>query len=141
MLSSFFAVLVALFWGLNLSIAFPIMKVLVTDQNLQQYVNQQIREKDAESRDLFARLQKLDAQLAEIIAKNPGFRPNLSQLSEKAKLQSNLTSASRELVLYRWLEARILPWVPRDQFDTFALILLFILAATIIKGFQMVPPK
>ncbi|MFO1020371.1 MAG: hypothetical protein U0903_06705 [Planctomycetales bacterium] len=44
-----------LFWGLNLSIAFPIMKVLVTDQNLQQYVNQQIREKDAESRDLFAR--------------------------------------------------------------------------------------
>lgn len=134
-MSTLFAILVAALWGMNLSVAFPIVKVLMTHQSLQDYVAQQIELDGKESVELQRRLETIDAKLADV--EDPRDREQLKLLSNRASVQSKLTAASRNLLFYRWAQARVLPYVPRDEFDTFALILAVLLVATLIKGVCM----
>ena len=42
MLSMLFAMLVALFWGLNLSAVFPVVKVLLQGEGIHEFVDSEI---------------------------------------------------------------------------------------------------
>ena len=140
-LSVVFAVFVALLWGMNLSIAFPVVKVLLQGQSLHSYVDEQVAAAERERSELLQRLlmpelQKVIQETAdESATPTAGLaNPPDDLLTEKAKLESRLTAASRELLGLRWLQSHILPYIPHDQFDTFALILAALLFATLLKG-------
>ena len=47
-LSALFAMLVAMFWSLNLSAVFPVVKVLMEQQSLREYVDREIATSEAE---------------------------------------------------------------------------------------------
>jgi ATP-binding cassette, subfamily B, bacterial MsbA len=49
-LSFFFAALVAILWGGNLSIAFPVVKVLFDERGIAGYISDQIQANEAEIR-------------------------------------------------------------------------------------------
>ncbi|MEZ6131724.1 MAG: ABC transporter ATP-binding protein [Planctomycetaceae bacterium] len=120
-LSVFCAVMISLLWSLNLSITFPIVKVLFENDSLHTFVDQEI--------------ERIDEEIAEY-SHTLGL-VNEDQISEQARIQRKLRDASQALVYRQWLKNSVLPWIPSDKFHTILAILAFVLVATIVKGCMM----
>jgi len=147
MVSFFFAILVALLWGANLSVAFPVIKVLLQGESLKEYVQNEI---DAKEDDIQKKQDALKQLSIEIhsqntsqltfkalpleTAQNDLAEAPVNLLSEHSRQQLKLGNASKELFALKWVQSSIIPWVPDDHFDTFAVILAILLFATLIKG-------
>lgn len=112
------AIVVSAFWALNLSIAFPVVKVLFQNDNLHGYV-------DSEIATLETAIQRDSAALDSL---------PVDQVSPRARLQRKVSDQSRTLVLLIKVREKLLPYVPKDKFDTMAAILGVLLAATFLKG-------
>ncbi len=133
MLSSLFAVLVAVFWSLNLSAAFPVVKVLMEQQSLPDYIDQEIATADREIEERSATIQRLDVKIEEIEAKGGTADDTVELLKEHSRQQTKLSRASRKELVMSWLKSNVIPWVPGDKFDMLALILGLLFVATIFK--------
>ncbi|HSG69453.1 MAG TPA: ABC transporter ATP-binding protein [Planctomycetaceae bacterium] len=136
LLSAFFALMVGVFWGLNLSVAFPIVKIVGEGQSLQAYVISEVDQSQKQVDDYTEALQKLDLRLAELgdATDQQSERRRIDLLQLKSRTQSKLSSASRSLMLMTWLDQTIMRRLPDDQFDVLALILALLLIATVLKG-------
>lgn len=117
-LSVICAVIVSAFWALNLSIAFPVVKVLFQNDSLHGFV-------DSEIATLEISIQEDTAALDAI---------PLDQVKSRARLQSRVGETSHSLLLLTRVRRSVLPYIPQDKFDTMALILGVLLAATFLKG-------
>ncbi|MDF1745472.1 MAG: ABC transporter ATP-binding protein [Gimesia sp.] len=145
--SFFFAILVALLWGANLSVAFPVIKVLLQGESLNEYVQKEINKNEEIIQEKQEALKKISIQIHSQNIDQQEFKPlpletihtdlaeaPVNLLSEHSRQQKKISNASRELFALKWVQSTILPWVPNDHFDTFALILGILLFATLIKG-------
>lgn len=128
-LSFVFAGLVAMMWGATLSVAYPVVKVLLENQTLEQHVakliadcQKTIEEKQADLKD-YAQREVLAVDEAE----------SLSLLRKKARAEAKLTSAAQRLAVLRWIDVFIVPRLPGDRFRMFALILGLLLVLTLLK--------
>lgn len=119
-LSVFFAIVVALLWAATISMSFLVVKVLLQGQSLNDYVSAEIKE----------------AEVAIKAAEVKMMKPN-RELKQQDRDRSDLSDASHRLVVLHWIQKRVMPWVPRDQFDTYALILGILVIATILKDAAM----
>ena len=117
-LSGIFGLGVALLWGTNLSVAFPIVKVLLQGQSLQEYADQ---ESGWYHDEIAVKNSELDSLPAE-------------SLKERARLQGKIADQTSRLRQLNWVRSRLLPHLPRDAFDTMALVLALLLVGTLIKG-------
>ncbi|MCA9035099.1 MAG: ABC transporter ATP-binding protein [Planctomycetaceae bacterium] len=117
-LSILCALFVSAFWSLNLSITFPIVRVLFEGDNLHENVDKEI------------------AELKTEISGYEGILGNLSesQIAERARYQRKLNDASQVLLMRQWVKDLILPFVPSDRFQTVMLILALIVFASLMKG-------
>ena len=114
--SAFFALIVAALWGANLTVVFPVVKVLVEQENLHEWV-------DAEIAECRQRISEADEQIGKTDLEQP--RPRSHQ---------RLTSEHQELAGLLWLKSDVLPLVPKDNFRAILLISLVFFVATIIRG-------
>lgn len=128
-LSFGFAAAVAILWGANLSVVFPVVKVLLERQSLPEYVQVEIDKAEKEISDYQRDVRKFDFELAQCKDQ----QKELWLLRNKARSESKLTSASQRLTQFRWIQMYVIPYVPNDQFDTFALIIVLLLGMTLIK--------
>lgn len=133
LLSFVFAALVALLWGVNLSVAYPVVKVLLQGQNLTEYVDGEIAAAEEVIRKRTDKIENIEKRLLQIEAEQD-VSEKVSLLKEQSRCQSELSDASRSLLLMQWLKTHVVPWIPTDQFDCFALILGLLLVATLLKG-------
>ena len=112
------ALIVSVFWAMNLSIAFPVVKVLFQNDSLHDFVDQEI-----------SRLQaSIDADTLELD------RLSADQVKSRARLQYQIGEESWNLLMMTRIRNSVLPFVPRDKFDTMAALLGVLLAATLLKG-------
>ena len=118
LLSAAFGLGVAMLWGTNLSVAFPIVKVLLQGQSLQDYADQEV----AWCRDEIA---KKTRRLDDLPA---------SKLKDRAHLQGKIADQTATLRRLNWLRNQVLPRLPSDAFDTMALVLGLLLVGTLLKG-------
>jgi len=134
-LSVVFSLLVAGFWGLSLSTAYPIVTVLFENKSVEEYVDDTIaktkevidkKERTVDERE--DQLKRLDAQKA------AHDRKWLNTLRRQSTEQSVLGSASYKLMVLSWIKARVVPRLPRDKFDLLALILAAQMLLTLVKG-------
>ena len=145
--SFFFAILVALLWGANLSVAFPVIKVLLQGESLKEYVQKKIDTKEDLVQKNQETLKKLSIQIHSPNTDQLTFKAlplenthsdlaeaPVNLLSEHSRQQQKLSDASQELFVWKWVQSTMIPWVPDDHFDTFAVILAVLLFATFIKG-------
>ena len=119
-LSVFFAVVVAVLWAATISMSFLIVKVLLQGQSLNDYVSAEIQQ----------------TEVAIKAAETHVLKPNRA-LKQQDRDRSDLSDASHRLVVLNWVQKRIIPWVPKDQFDTYAFILGVLILATVIKDAAM----
>ena len=117
-LSVLCALIVSAFWALNLSIAFPVVKVLFQNDSLHEFVDSEIAIRQSSISELSASLQQVPQ----------------NDVKRRARLQYLMGEESRHVLLLTRIRNSVLPWVPQDRFDTMALILGVLLVATIIKG-------
>lgn len=117
-LSAIFGLGVALLWGTNLSVAFPIVKVLLQGQSLQQYVGSEVKWARDDIEKKTVALQRLPAE----------------QLKDRSHLQGKIVDQTSKLRTLKWIQGNILPHLPRDAFDTMALVLGLLLLGTLLKG-------
>lgn len=129
-LSLIFAILVAVLWGANLSVAYPVIEVvLLQEKSLTEYVDDQIQSAQAETESKSARIDSLEIEIAEADGDK-----KVELLQYQARKQENLSNAARQLMVMSWIKENLLPYLPDDKFNLLAIILLMLLAATIFKG-------
>lgn len=145
--SFFFALLVALLWGANLSVTFLVVKVLLQGESLSGYVQkeiilteEEIQKKQNELKNISRKIhsQNTEAQLdnsteGEFTQTDLAAAP-VNLLSDQSRQQRKLSNASRKLLALKWIQSTIITRIPDDQFDTFALILGLLLLTTLVKG-------
>ena len=134
LLSSGFALLVAIFWGANLSLAFPVIKLLFEDETFEQYIDREMELAETERTNFSAILEQVQQQERALGDNTDDIHQVISLRNKKAKYLDKVEAANQQLAWLGWLKARLLPWVPKDKFQTFALILGILLIATAIKG-------
>ncbi len=137
-LSTAFALVVALLWAATLSLTFLVVKVLLQDQSLQQYVGDEVKNCEVEIDKRQRELDELDRQLEARAfgALSDGTVP----VSEKElrrgqdRVARKLSSATHRLVAFRWIQRHVMPLIPNDQFKTYAVILFILVIGTTAKG-------
>ncbi|MFO0966272.1 MAG: ABC transporter ATP-binding protein [Gemmataceae bacterium] len=133
------AFLAAVFWGLNFTAIYPVLKILGTGQNLQEWVQttvdkiqtEQIAPEEVHVKQLNEQLTKLKAAPE---------RPDWDDVHRKlthslAKAESKLESSRHESYRYQLLKKYIDALFPTGCFQTLALVLGLVVLAVIIKGF------
>ena len=117
-LSVICAVLVSTLWSLNLSITYPIVRVLFENDSLHAYVDTEIDNIEVE-------IEKFSGILMEA---------DESDVSHRADIQQKLYDASQQLLFKQRLKTWVLPWIPSNKFKTILTILSLVIVATILKG-------
>jgi ATP-binding cassette subfamily B protein/subfamily B ATP-binding cassette protein MsbA len=135
--SVYCALLVGILWSINLSAFFPVMKLLKSDKNLQQWVDEEIAEHEKQ-RDEHARKVVSFNQTLENLEKTPD-TPEREKL--KRGLSADLARATEAQdshaawsYRYQWLRAKIIQHLPTDRFETFLWVVAAVLVCVVIKG-------
>ncbi|MBY0514996.1 MAG: ABC transporter ATP-binding protein/permease [Gemmataceae bacterium] len=131
------ALVVALLWSLNLSCIYPILKILSTDKNLQQWVDDEIEANQREIAERNQKVRTVKAELALVQATpNAVDRENVERrlTHDVAKLEGELASYGRSVYWYQLLKAQVIRLLPTDRFHTFVWIMVAVVAGVALKG-------
>jgi ATP-binding cassette subfamily B protein/subfamily B ATP-binding cassette protein MsbA len=137
--SVFCALLVAVLWSLNLSAIYPVLKILSTEKNLQQWVDEEIDDYQRELESP-ARQHALEQNRVMLLAiqQDPNFpdRENLEWkvTHEIAKIEGDLSYYRTWVYRYQVLKKLLINRLPTDRFATFVWIVLAVIAGVAVKG-------
>lgn len=132
------AVLAAVFWGLNFTAIYPVLKIIGSEQNLQQWADSEIDRARGEIGKLEAKLQDLAVKLDRTKAIPPGrLREDLERrtTSDQAQVDRRLEAYRCELYRYQLMKKYIDMVFPDDRFQTLALVIGLVVLAVAVKGF------
>lgn len=127
-LSFFFAVLVALMWGATLSVSYPVVKILLEDQTLEQHIDKLIANCDERIEISLTELNKYEKEGQ---TADPAFAISLER--KKSRSEQKMTAAQQRLATLRWIKFYVVPRLPSDRFLMFTLILGVLLFLTLLK--------
>lgn len=137
-LSTLLGVFVALLWGANLSAAFPVVKLLLERESLHEYVAKNVEDAKGDSHALSTKLLDLEKKISEYPreAKTKATQNKLLSdlIRDRKRTEDKLTDATNNQSRLEFIESSIMPWVPRDMFETFTIIFGMLLIATAVKG-------
>jgi subfamily B ATP-binding cassette protein MsbA len=127
-LSFFFAVLVALLFGATLSVAYPVVKVLLENQTFDQHIDKLIVPCED-------RIKTSRYELAEYAAREQTANPAeaISLERKKSRSEHKMTAAQQRLAALKWIKFYVVPRLPADRFKIFTLILVALLFLTLLK--------
>jgi ATP-binding cassette, subfamily B, bacterial MsbA len=133
------AVLAAIFWGLNFTAIYPVLKILGSDDmNLQQWVDGEIKRTQKEIDEWRSNVEELVKKRQEMEARadSPERSHALRDIArELAKIESKLGPAQRHELYFQIAKKYIDLWLPDDRFQTLALVIGLVVIAVAIKGF------
>ena len=124
--------LIALLWTGALLLVFPVVKILLENQNIDDYVGAKILAAQQDVRIQTDRCAILDADLEKV-------RPtgNTEQIArvEATRLGcvGELNDALRREWRYTWLQKQLLPYLYSDRFTMLAAVMVLLLALTAVK--------
>jgi len=109
---------ISFLWAANLSAVMPLVQVLFKKESLHDNIKRQIVDTEKE----------IEARKAAMVDLKRDDRERL------AHAQADQSTAAEKLLQLERIRDYVLPWVPRDNFNTIALILGGLLLATFLKG-------
>lgn len=124
--------LIALMWTGALLLVFPVVKVLLEGQSLNQYVTTQLTAARASVVRETQRRELIDAHLAEL-RQNDDAEAIARAENDRLGCVANLNSALSSEWRFRWLETRLLPLLDPDRFTMLARVMLILLIVTAVK--------
>lgn len=136
-LSCVFGVLVALMWGGNLTIVFPIMQVLLKEKTLQTYVAEEIADARVKQATEQAEIRRLQAEMEQLrAAKEPEESPRYTEvITGLTHHQDDLEAATKKEWWMLWVHPVVhARWFPTTEYRTFLVIILLVMFSTFAKG-------
>jgi ATP-binding cassette subfamily B protein/subfamily B ATP-binding cassette protein MsbA len=132
------AVLAAVFWSLSFTAIYPVLKLLGSEQNLQEWVDSEIRrtQKDIESWE--QRINEVNKKVQEVEQQpvsRESDRAKAALAADLAKFEAKLEPARRNLYRFHFLKHWIDRIFPNDRFQTLLWVLVLVVAGVGIKGF------
>lgn len=109
---------ISFLWAANLSAVMPLVQVLFKKESLHDNIKRQIVETEKE----------IEVRKAAMVDLKRDDHERL------AHAQADQSTAAEKLLQLQRIRDYVLPWVPRDNFNTIALILGGLLLATFLKG-------
>ena len=135
--SVFCALVVAVLWSVNLGAIYPVLKLLSSGKNLQQWIDEEIAEQQ-KLREIHAKeVVKLNFALATLETKpdtperEKQKRNYSADLARATDLQESSASWDYR---YQWLRAKLIRHMPTDRFETFLWIMAAVLVCVVVKG-------
>ena len=123
------ALVVAFFWGANITAVYPFVEVVFRGQSLQEWVDRSIDKSQKVIAEQTVAIEQLEQQRAAAAeAEQASFRAELS------RAQVSLEAEQLALVRYEYLKPYIDNYVPNDPFRTLLVLTLAILVATLVKN-------
>ncbi|HEX4609665.1 MAG TPA: ABC transporter ATP-binding protein [Urbifossiella sp.] len=133
------ALAVAVLWSLNLSAIYPVLQILTSGKNLQQWVEEEIDSYQKELKDpvRLAVLEKNRAELREI-EQTPDIADRETRLRkvghEITKGEAELSYYGGWVYRYRLLRDHVIRHLPEDRFATFLWIMAAVVVCVAVKG-------
>ncbi len=133
------ALLASVCWSLNISAAYPILKVLSSNESLHTWAEKQIEhyEKEGSDETLLRHQERLRQEKAELDARPdaPDRGNTLRRIdAEQARLSKNQAEALKKAADYRWLRTAVIQHLPNDPFKTFGWIIFALVVGIAVKG-------
>jgi ATP-binding cassette, subfamily B, bacterial MsbA len=135
--SIFCALCVAILWSINLSAIYPVLKILGTDKNLQQWVGE---ETSSAQRLLDKNQRALERHKSDLklIQETPNF-PERANAERKVgweitKLEAEQGDTGSRLYRFQLLKKFVIDFLPADRFATFMWIVGAVIVGVFIKG-------
>lgn len=126
-------------WGANLTVAFPIIKLLLEHTSLHEYVDQGVESAKTGEADLQKEMQALDARIAALESTQVSSSDSeyVEALQTRARRQREIAEQQRLLYQFNWLKLHVMPWVPQNEFRTLCWLFVILIGATAVKGLLM----
>jgi ATP-binding cassette subfamily B protein/subfamily B ATP-binding cassette protein MsbA len=122
------AIMVALLWGGNIGAAYPILKVCIHGESLQEWVDDDIAERKQKSSELHRTIQSLQA------SKDGMPEGDTTKIDfEIVSAQDRLKAEQRALTVLGWLQPGVHRYLPSDPFRTILVIVAALMVATMVK--------
>lgn len=121
--SVFFAVGVAWLWSAAIGLTYPVIQVLMTEQTLHEWVDQQIDDAQVEIDRQQARLDQLEENA-----------PEGANLRRSVRAHKKVSAAGWRMYLLKFVQIRVMKHVPRDRFQTLAMVFGVLIIATMLRG-------
>jgi ATP-binding cassette subfamily B protein/subfamily B ATP-binding cassette protein MsbA len=132
------ALLAAVCWSLTFTAIYPVLKIIGSRQNLQDWADGEIvrtqRDVEVWERDI-EELKKHVKQLERLPVDRESDRQRLRLSRELAKLESKLEPARRDLYRYHFLKEWIDRLFPNDRFQTLVVLMGLVVVGVALKGF------
>jgi ATP-binding cassette subfamily B protein/subfamily B ATP-binding cassette protein MsbA len=133
------ALLAAVFWSLNFTAIYPVLKIIGSNKNLQEWVDAEIDRTKSKNVDPWqAKAEDLKDKIEQTQKLPPSkIRDTLlrQHTGDQVTVEGKLETGRRELYRYRVLKKFIDGFFPRDRFDTLVLVIGLVVLAVAIKGF------
>ena len=120
---------VAVLWGGNIGAVYPIVKVALGGQSLQEWVVDEIAAAERNAAELTVRIGDLRSQLDDVPQEQ---RWRIERDMHLAR--SRLDAERKAEATYRGLKPYIDAYLPNEPFQTVVLIIALLLAGTVFKG-------
>jgi ATP-binding cassette, subfamily B, bacterial MsbA len=137
-LSILCALLAAIFWGLNFTAIYPVLKLLTTEKTLHVWVDESIARQQEEIDKLQRTTDRLISE-EEQLQKHPEseFKNKLfrDSAAKQLRVQTKLESARRNLYYYQILRMYVYLFLPQDCFRTLVYVIGLVVVGVAIKGF------
>ena len=131
-MSAVLAVVAAALTVVALMLVFPVVKLLLENKGLHEYIADEQIAARAVVATQTAHLQSLDAELNRLRHSDPESKLKLYE-TNRARCVSALNSAARQEWQNNWIASSLLPWVPVDRFTLLASIMAALLVVTALK--------
>lgn len=124
----------AILFGSNIAAALPLLKVLLNDKTLHEYLEERIDEQKAEVGRLQAKLARIDSsdpsnQESAAAESNPATR----SVANRRSLELSLQAATRKLWYSERLQPLVQKYVPRDRFETLVLVMAALIVGMVVS--------
>jgi ATP-binding cassette subfamily B protein/subfamily B ATP-binding cassette protein MsbA len=131
------AIIAAGLWGMSLTAVSPVLKILTSGQNLQQWLDLKMQDVTAEIAKLEKEIEWIAARKREAEASPPSAEREeaLRKATEDlASREAKLSSARSREWRYQQAKHHVIRHLPDDRFETLAILLGCVLAAVALKG-------
>jgi ATP-binding cassette, subfamily B, bacterial MsbA len=131
------ALLAALFWGLTFPAIYPVLKILGSDTNMQQWVDNEIQRANKDIENHLPIVAHLTEQQKEWESQPPSPQRDHELrdiFRDLGKVEGRLQSARNQVRWYSIAKKYIDMWLPWDRFQTFGLLVAMVVIAVALKG-------
>jgi ATP-binding cassette subfamily B protein/subfamily B ATP-binding cassette protein MsbA len=131
------ALLAALFWSLNFTAIYPVLKIIGSEKNLQELINDAIKEVQVRIDGLQASVNALGQENKKLEKLEPGpwrTRRERQVTGDLAKAESRLETARHELYRYQIAKNYIDMIFPVGRFRTLVFLIGLVVAGIALKG-------